>query len=99
MISTHGGCQTFVNGTIANGLGRNVVAGLAALLMVSESMYVCRSLLREESTGGLSIRTDGGQTFTNQTVANANLPTNNVKFVFISEDGQLVYVGLYLGEL
>ncbi|MBI5825195.1 MAG: hypothetical protein HZB18_14290 [Chloroflexi bacterium] len=89
-ISTDGG-NTFTNKTTANGLGSNVVNGV---FVSGSNVYAAT----DGSTasiggggGGLSISTDGGNTFTNKTTANG-LCSNNVTDVFVS--GGTIYVAM-----
>ena len=64
------GC-TFINKTVADGLGNNYVYGVYA---VGSNVYA-------GTTGGLSISTDSGTTFTNKTTADG-LGNNNVLGVY-----------------
>ena len=73
------GC-TFINKTVADGLGNNYVYGVYA---VGSNVYA-------GTTGGLSISTDSGTTFTNKTTADG-LGNNNVLGVYV--DGSNVYAG------
>ena len=71
------GC-TFINKTVADGLGNNYVYGVYA---VGSNVYA-------GTTGGLSISTDSGANFTNKTTADG-LGNNTVLGVYV--DGSNVY--------
>ena len=63
-------CNTFVTRTTANGLGSNTVDDVFA---VGNTVYAA-------TAGGLSISTDGGQTFTNK-VINGSVTSANVHVI------------------
>ncbi len=88
-ISTDGGA-TFTTRTTANGLGSNYLTGVFA---VGSTVYVSTGPMQDQNTdvrytGGLSISTDGGATFTNRTTANG-LGSNDVLSVYVA--GSKVY--------
>jgi hypothetical protein len=82
-ISTDGGLR-FVNRTVANGLGSNLV----------RSVYVTNALVYAATAGGLSISTDGGLSFINKTTLDG-LAGNSVKSAFAS--GGRIYAALGAG--
>jgi hypothetical protein len=73
---------TFTNRTTADGLGSNYVL---AVYVTDDTVYA------GTLTGGLSISTDGGATFTNRTVANSRLGSNFVHAIYVADD--TVYAG------
>jgi hypothetical protein len=77
-LSTDGGL-TFTNKTTADGLGDNTVNGV----------FASGSTVYAATDGGLSISTNGGDSFTNRTTTNSGLGRNDVYGVFAS--GSTVY--------
>ena len=97
-ISTDGG-QTFINKTTLNGLGSNDVNGV---YVNADNVYVATACTNtnadqiscDSSDGGLSISTDGGNSFTNRTTANG-LGSNWVNGVYVN--GNTVYASTSKG--
>ncbi|MFD2571935.1 putative Ig domain-containing protein [Spirosoma soli] len=77
-------CDTYTTRTTANGLGSNAVFGV----------YAVGNVVYAATEGGLSISTDGGQSFTNRTTANG-LGSNAVNGVYSS--GGVIYAATFGG--
>jgi len=75
----------FNNRTAAHGLGSNLCY----------DVYESAGLIYLATNGGLSISSDGGETFTNKTTANSGLVYNTVYDV--NKSNGVLYVSTYLG--
>ena len=82
-ISTDSG-STFINKTMANGLGSNVVNGVYASADGSR-------IYAATSGGGLGISTDSGTSFTTKTTANSGVGSDTMFGVYASADGARIY--------